>query len=85
MGASNAMLLRMILLQAAITGAVGYGLGVGAAAAFGYLLRDSELAFVLPWQLLLVTGVAITLICMFASLLSMRKVIKLEPAIVFKG
>jgi putative ABC transport system permease protein len=85
MGASNGMLLRMILLQAAITGAVGYGLGVGLAALFGHMLRDSELAFMLPWQLLVITGVAVTLICMFASLLSMRKVVTLEPAIVFKG
>jgi putative ABC transport system permease protein len=75
----------MILLQAAIVGGIGYGLGVGAAALFGYLLRDSELAFMLPWQLLIITGVAVTLICMIASLISMRKVIKLEPAIVFKG
>jgi putative ABC transport system permease protein len=85
MGAGNGMLLRMILLQACITGLVGYGLGVGAAATFGYLLRDSELAFKLPWQLLVVTGVAVTLICMMASLFSMRKVMRLEPAIVFKG
>jgi putative ABC transport system permease protein len=85
MGAGNGMLLRMILLQACITGLVGYGLGVGAAATFGYLLRDSELAFKLPWQLLVVTGLAVTLICMMASLFSMRKVMRLEPAIVFKG
>jgi putative ABC transport system permease protein len=85
MGAGNGMLLRMILLQATVTGLVGYGLGVGGAATFGYLLRDSELAFKLPWQLLAITGVAVTLICMIASLLSMRKVVTLEPAIVFKG
>lgn len=85
MGASNGMLLRMILLQAAVVGGIGYGLGVGAAALFGRLLRDSELAFLLPWELLLITGVAVMLICMIASLISMRKVIKLEPAIVFKG
>jgi putative ABC transport system permease protein len=85
MGASNGMLLRMILLQAAVVGGIGYGLGVGAAALFGHLLRDSELAFLLPWQLLIITGVAVTLICMIASLISMRKVIRLEPAIVFKG
>jgi putative ABC transport system permease protein len=85
MGAGNGLLLRMILLQAAVVGFIGYGLGVGAAAAFGYALRDSELAFKLPWQLLLVTGVAITVICMLSSLISMRKVVRLEPAIVFKG
>src|SRR4051812_4410490 len=85
MGAGNAQLLKMILLQSAITGLIGYGLGVGAAALFGYALRDSELAFMLPWQLLVITGVAVTVICMIASLFSMRKVMRLEPAIVFKG
>lgn len=85
MGAGNGMLLKMILLQACVVGCIGYGLGVGAAALFGQLLRDSELAFKLPWQLLVVTGVAVTFICMIASLISMRKVIQLEPAIVFKG
>lgn len=85
MGASNGRLLRMIMLQALIVGLVGYGLGVGLAAAFGFAFSDSELAFKLPWQLLAVTGVAVTLICVFSSLISMWKVMRLEPAIVFKS
>ena len=85
MGTGNAVLLRMILLQAVIVGLIGYGLGVGAASLFGYLSRNSELAFLLPWQLLAITGVAIMLICIASSLVSIRKVIQLEPAIVFKG
>jgi putative ABC transport system permease protein len=85
MGTGNGVLLRMILLQAVIVGVIGYGLGVGAASLFGYLSRTSELAFFLPWQLLAATGVAITLICVASSLVSIRKVIRLEPAIVFKG
>src|SRR5688500_13677065 len=85
MGAGDGMLLRMILLQALITGVVGYGLGVGAAAWIGHAARNSELAFRLPWQLLMITAVAVILICVFASLISIRKVMKLEPAIVFKG
>jgi putative ABC transport system permease protein len=85
MGTGNGVLLRMILLQAVIVGVIGYGLGVGAASLFGYLSRTSELAFFMPWQLLAATGVAITLICVASSLVSIRKVIRLEPAIVFKG
>jgi putative ABC transport system permease protein len=84
MGCRNGQLLGMILLQSVIVGVVGYGLGVGAAAFIGWRARGTELAFYLPWQLLVFTGVAITLICMFASTLSMLKVIRLEPAIVFK-
>jgi putative ABC transport system permease protein len=84
MGAGNGTLLRMILLQALVVGLLGYGLGVGLAAVIGWSSRNTELSFLLPWQLLVITGVAVTLICVFASLLSIRKVMKLEPAIVFK-
>jgi putative ABC transport system permease protein len=85
MGASNLRLLRMILLQALQVGLIGYGLGVGAAAMFGVVSGGSELAFRMLWQHLAITGVAITVICILAALLSIWKVMRLEPAIVFKG
>jgi putative ABC transport system permease protein len=85
MGARNGTLLKMILLQATMVGAIGYGLGVGLASLFGFLTRNSELAFFLPWQLLLFSAAAVVLICVASSLISIRKVIQLEPAIVFKG
>ncbi len=85
MGATNGTLLGMIVLQALVVGSVGYGLGVGAAASFGRLTRGSELAFRLPWQVLVLALAAVMLICVFAALLSIRKVMKLEPAIVFKS
>jgi putative ABC transport system permease protein len=85
MGASNGTLLRMIVLQAITVGAIGYGLGVGLASLSGAASANSELAFLLPWQLLLITAGAVTLICIMSSLISIRKVIKLEPAIVFKS
>lgn len=85
MGTGTATLLRMILLQALLVGTIGYGLGVGIAATFGLLTRNSELAFRLPWQILAVTATAVTVICMLSALISIRKVVTLEPAIVFKG
>ncbi len=85
MGAGNWMLLRMILLQAILTGAVGYGLGVGLATLFGFLTKHSELAFKLPGWLLGFTALSVTMICVVSALLSINKVMKLEPAIVFKG
>src|SRR5262249_23604355 len=48
MGAGNGLLLRMILLQASVVGAIGYGLGVGLASLVGFLTRNSELAFRMP-------------------------------------
>ena len=85
MGATNGILLRMILLQALLVGILGYGLGVGGATLFGYLFRGTELSFRLTKDLLIFSGTAISLICVFSALLSIRKVMKLEPAIVFKG
>jgi putative ABC transport system permease protein len=85
MGATNLKLLRMVLLQASVVGMVGYGLGVGGAAAMGTALRGTELAFRMPWQVMVLGGAAILLICAFAAFLSLWKVAKLEPGIVFKG
>ena len=85
MGTSNGMLLGMILLQALVVGSIGYGLGVGAASLFGALLGHTELAFRLPWQLLGLSAAAITCICLSSAVISIRKVMQIEPAIVFKG
>ena len=85
MGASNPTLLRMILLQALLVGSIGYGIGVGAASLFGLLSKNSELAFRLPWQVLAISAAAVTFICMVSALISIHKVMKLEPAIVFKS
>jgi len=85
MGATNGILLRMILLQALMVGALGYGLGVGGASLFGYLLRGTELSFRLTRDLLYVSAGAIIIIIIFSALISIRKVMRLEPAIVFKA
>ena len=85
MGLSNMRIVGMILLQAAVTGLLGFGLGVGAAAWFGRATQGGELAFYTPWQLLPITGAAIVLICILASILCVRRVVVLEPAIVFRG
>jgi putative ABC transport system permease protein len=85
MGTGNLRIMGMILLQAAVTGLLGYGIGVGLAAAFGQANKGGELAFFTPWQLLPITGAAILVICLLSSLLSARRVVVLEPAIVFRG
>jgi len=85
MGATNTVLLRMIILQALVVGAIGYGMGVGGASLFGYLLRGTELSFRLTRDLLLVTAGAIAVIIVCSALISIRKVMRLEPAIVFKS
>jgi putative ABC transport system permease protein len=85
MGATNGILLRMILLQALMVGAIGYGLGVGGASLFGLAMRGTELAFRLTRELLYISAGAIVIIIVFSAVISIYKVMRLEPAIVFKG
>jgi putative ABC transport system permease protein len=86
MGVSNARLVGMILLQGLVVGAVGYGLGIGLAALFFESTSGVvHLAgFFLPWQVMAGTAAAVLLIVVLASLLSIRRVLVLEPAIVFR-
>ena len=84
MGLTNGRLVGMILVQAAAVGMLGYCMGVGLTGVFGILARNTELAFYTPWQLLPFTAVAVVFICMFTSLLCLRRVVALEPAIVFR-
>jgi putative ABC transport system permease protein len=87
MGTSNWTILLMVLSQAMQVGIVGYGVGVGLAAMFGYAVArgQSRLSFFMPWQVLAITGVAVFVIVLLASLLSIRKVLVVDPAIVFRG
>jgi putative ABC transport system permease protein len=85
MGASTVTLARMILLQAFTVGLTGYGVGIGLATVFGYLTASGgNLPFVETWQLLLLVLIALLSICTFSALISIIKLARLEPAIVFR-
>ena len=85
-GASTGMLARMILLQSFTVGLIGYGVGVGLATLFGVTVGGGQrLPFKETWPLLVGVAVALLLICSVSSAISIRKLAKLEPAIVFRG
>lgn len=84
MGTTNATLVKMILLQASLVGITGWGLGVGLTSFFGYKMTGSVLAFKMVWQIPVFAAAGVTIIIIIASLISLIKVIRLEPAIVFK-
>ena len=66
-------------------GFVGFGLGVGFTTLFGYrVLKLEQPPFFMPWQVPAFTAVIITLICCFSASIGLRKIAKLEPAVVFK-
>ena len=85
MGARDSVLLKMILVQALFVGIIGWGLGIGLSAIFGFVTKGSVMPFNIPWQLLIFSGTGVFIILIFSALISIRKVIALEPAIVFKS
>jgi putative ABC transport system permease protein len=87
LGLSDRRVVGMILIQGTVVGGVGYGVGVGLATLYGiFSLRAMPLlAFFLPWQVLALAALAMVLIVLAASLLSIRRVLVLEPAVVFQG
>ena len=86
MGVSNARIVGMIIMQALVVGLVGYGLGMGMAAAFFEGTKDviALKAFHMYWQVMVITAAAVLLIIVLASMLSIRRVLVLEPAVVFR-
>jgi putative ABC transport system permease protein len=85
MGTTNSRIVGMILLQATVVGLLGYGIGVGLATCFGLVTAGTELAFNTHWLILPITVGAVVLICVLSSILSIRRVIVLEPAVVFRA
>jgi putative ABC transport system permease protein len=77
----------MILLQAGTAASLGFALGTGMAATF-FELTLHKLAtrgIVLMWQCVALTGACILFVAIVASILSIRRVLVLEPAAVFRG
>ena len=86
-GVTNWRLVGMILLQAFTVGLIGFSLGTGMAAEFfDFFGRQiATRGIILMWQNVALTGTCIVLVMVLASILSLRRVLVLEPAIVFRG
>lgn len=86
-GVTNWRLIGMVLLQAFTVGVMGFSIGTGMAAAFFEmtLRKIATRGLVLMWQNVVLTGCCILLVVIIASLLSIRRVVVLEAATVFRG
>lgn len=87
MGVSNRRIVGMVLLQALIVGLIGYGIGIGLSALFFEAFKNVTAlsGFFMPWQVMVVVGAAVLMIVFLASFMSIRRVLVLEPAMVFRG
>ena len=85
-GVTNWRITGMILLQALMVGAIGYSIGIAMTAAFSRSRNTIWICgdFVLFWQIAAGTGAVVLFIVMAASLMSIRRVLVLEPAVVFR-
>jgi putative ABC transport system permease protein len=85
-GVTNVRLIGMILLQALVAGSLGFAIGTGLAATF-FEITARQIAtrgIFLMWESVALTGAAVLLVVMIASLFSIRRVLVLEPASVFR-
>lgn len=85
MGASNGYLYRVIIKQAAISGAIGYVIGISISVGVSHASLRGTTAIILPSLLLLALLGLTLLMCILASVVSINKVTRLDPAMVFKG
>lgn len=86
-GVTNLRITGMVLLQAFVVGIIGYCLGIAGTAAFFESTKtvpDLRGFFLLP-EIMWGTAVIVFFIILLASFASLRKVVTLEPAIVFRG
>jgi len=86
-GVTNVRLIGMILLQAFTAGTLGFSLGTGMAATFFeiFLHKLATRGIVLMWQCVALTAACIFFVVIVASILSIRRVLVLEPAAVCRG
>jgi putative ABC transport system permease protein len=85
MGAPNSYVYRVIMTQASIAAVIGYLLGMIVS---GFVVRASQqggAAILLPWPMAIGMFFLTLAMCIGAALVSISKVTRLDPAMVFKG
>lgn len=86
-GVTNRRIVAMILLQALVVAGTGYAVGMGMAAAFFSITVNylPTRGIVLPWQVMTSIAAVVLFVVGLASLMSIRRVLVLEPAVVFRS
>jgi putative ABC transport system permease protein len=83
-GASNSYLDAIVVKQALIAGALGYALGGAVATIVVRAAANSTMSLVLPWRLAAAIGLITLVICVAASLVAIRRIKTIDPAMVFR-
>ena len=84
MGATNAYIYKIIMKQAAIAAVIGYALGISLSVLVVHESGKGGANIILPWQLGVgMLGLTVAM-CVAAAFVSINKVTKIDPAMVFK-
>ncbi|GAA4044524.1 ABC transporter permease [Parerythrobacter jejuensis] len=85
-GVTNGRILRMVSVQAGLVGFIGYGLGVLGTVVFLWSFSGNPFfkGFYIPWQIPLISLVAVVVILAITGTLALRSVFQTEPASVFR-
>ena len=81
LGGTHRMLMMIIMAQALLAGVLGYVLGTGVTLLWGEAIKNTTLAFLFPWQLLLFTGGIILSICLATAALCVHKIYSADPKV----
>lgn len=86
-GVADRTLVGMILLQGLMAGAIGFAIGTGMEATFVeiFLRKLATRGLIVLWQNVAITAGCILFVVVLASWLSIRRVLKLEAAAVFRA
>ena len=85
MGAPNSYVYKVILTQAAIAAVLGYGLGLIISIVVVVYAQPAGAPILLNWWIVLATFLTTLVMCGGAAVISIQKVTRLDPAMVFKG
>jgi len=85
MGAPNRYIYKVILTQAALSAVMGYVLGMFVSMFVVRASQSGGAAILMPWQMAIGMFFITLLMCMGAAIVSINKVTRLDPAMVFKG
>jgi putative ABC transport system permease protein len=87
-GVTDGRIIGLVLFQAAVVGLIGYAIGTGLAAAFFAFASTPTSAlrgFILPWWIAMAVAGTMTLLILLSTVVSLRRVLVVEPAIAFRG
>jgi len=84
-GASNRYIYKVILEQASISAVIGYALGMMVSLLVVRASQHGGAAILVPWPMAVGMFFVTLFMCAGAAVVSIRKVTRLDPAMVFKG